>query len=46
MTNDKLTYDFNSYCSLGAGWNSPKASASFGINGRAFEAVVAGLVGL
>jgi hypothetical protein len=45
-----LTYDFNSYGSIGLGGNFAQDEvhgyASFGINKKAFEAVLAGLAGL
>ncbi len=45
-----LTYDFNSYGSIGMGGNFAQDEvhgyASFGINKRAFEAVLTGLTGL
>ena len=45
-----LTYDFNSYGSIGVGGNFAQSEAnpyfSLGINKKAFEAVLGGLPGL
>ncbi len=45
-----LTYDFNSYGSIGIGGNFAGSAAhgyaSFGINKKAFEAVIKGIVGI